>query len=70
MKRYSKTLVAVAGWIALLGQSLAGNGIDAAEAGALVTGALIVFGVYQAPYQQAPPNATGSRRGFRYRPGV
>ncbi len=53
MLQYSKFLVALGGWFALLGESLAGNGVDAAEAGALVMAGLAAVGVYQARNRQS-----------------
>jgi hypothetical protein len=57
MAQYSKFLIALAGVVTLFGQSLAGNGIDAAEAGGLVTAGLVAFGVYQARNRPARSNA-------------
>jgi hypothetical protein len=53
--RYSKTIVALAGWLALLGQALANGTVDATEAGALVTSGAVVIGVFAARNRDPAP---------------
>jgi hypothetical protein len=53
VNRYSKSIVALAGWLALLGQALANGSVDATEAGALVTAGGVVLGVFYA--RNRPP---------------
>jgi len=65
MTQYSKFLVALGGWFALLGESLAGNGVDAAETGALVLAGLAAAGVYQA--RNRPAQSADAATGLRSR---
>jgi uncharacterized membrane protein YfbV (UPF0208 family) len=63
--QYSKFLAALAGVIALLGQAIYSGGIDASEAGALVTAAITAAGVYKAHNR---PGSIGRPRVIRRHP--
>lgn len=58
MSKYSKTLVALAAFVALLGQALANGSIDAAEGGALLTALVGVAAVFAVRNRPADPTDT------------
>jgi hypothetical protein len=54
MKKYRKGLIALGGFLAVLGGALSDGAISGIEWGALATAASVAFGVYRVPNEPDP----------------
>lgn len=52
MARYRKALIAVGGFLLVVGKVISDGSVDAQELGEIVTAAALAFGIYRVPNAQ------------------